>query len=365
MIIGILKEQVDKRVSLIPSTVKKLTDQGYQICLEPSSGQSSFFEDEKYREAGAKTCSREEVINTSDIICSIHPIPMDEYKATKEGCIVIALFAPFNNPSIATDLKGLRVNALSLDMIPRITLAQSMDVLSSMASVAGYKSILEAANIIPRYLPMMITAAGSIKPAKVLILGAGVAGLQAIATAKRLGAMVEAFDTRTAAKEEVESLGARFVEVAGAKDDTNAGGYAVTQSDDYIKRQREEVQKRATNADIIVTTAQVRGRKAPILIPGATVEKMKSGSVIIDLASSTGGNCELSKDEELIVHNGVYILGNSNLASRMPQDSSTLFSTNIFNLIKHLSKSGEFQLDMEDPIVSSALITMEKAKEKT
>ena len=204
---------------------------------------------------------------------------------------------------------------------------------------------------------MMITAAGSIKPAKVLILGAGVAGLQAIATARRLGAMVEAFDTRQAAKEEVESLGAKFVEVEGAKDDKGAGGYAVQQSEEYLQRQRAEVQARAIKADVVITTAQVRGRKAPLLVPKETVEKMKPGAVIVDLASSTGGNCELTKDGEVISVHGVTIIGNSNLAGLMPQDASLLFSNNTLNFLKMLIKDGQINLDLGNEIIRGAFIT--------
>lgn len=236
-------------------------------------------------------------------------------------------------------------------------MAQSMDVLSSMASISGYKATLEAARLLPRYFPMMITAAGSLKPARVLVLGAGVAGLQAIATARRLGAMVEAFDTRSAAKEEVLSLGAKFVEVEGAAEDKGAGGYAVEQSEDFLKRQRAEVQARAMKADVIITTAQVRGRKAPVLVPASTVEQMRQGAVIIDLASSTGGNCELSKDNEVIVHNGVTVYGNSHLSALMPQDASTLYSNNLFNFLKYLMKDGELDLRLDDEIISGALIT--------
>ncbi|MDH3648254.1 MAG: NAD(P)(+) transhydrogenase (Re/Si-specific) subunit alpha, partial [Saprospiraceae bacterium] len=235
--------------------------------------------------------------------------------------------------------------------------AQTMDVLSSMASIAGYKAVLAAAGALPRYFPMMITAAGSIKPAKVVILGAGVAGLQAIATAKRLGAQVEAYDTRSAAKQEVESLGAKFIDIEGAKEDTGAGGYAVEQDEDFLRRQREEVQKRAMNADVIITTAQVRGRKAPILVPTSTVEQMKSGSVIVDLAASTGGNCELTKDKERVVHNGVIIIGDSDLAAGMAMDASTLYANNLFNFLKLIIKEGELHLDFEDEIVRSAYIT--------
>jgi NAD(P) transhydrogenase subunit alpha len=357
MKIGILKELEDNRVSLIPATVNKLKPLGFECLVEQGAGLKAFYPDKIFEDVGASVKDRQSIIQESDILISIHPLSIDQYKSCKKNVLLISMFAPFNNESIENKLEELELSAISLDMIPRSTLAQSMDVLSSMASVAGYKSILEASNILPRYIPMMITAAGSIKPARVLILGAGVAGLQAIATAKRLGAIVEAFDTRSAAKEEVESLGAKFVEVEGAIEDKDAGGYGVEQSEDFIKRQRQEVQNRAMNADIIVTTAQVRGRKAPILVPKETVEQMKKGSVIIDLASSTGGNCELSEDQKLISHKGVWIMGNSNLAGKIPQDSSTLFSNNIFNLLKHIFNQDDKTLKADDPIVQGALIT--------
>ena len=357
MKIGVIKESDDNRVAIIPATIKKLTPLGFECFIEKEAGAKSFFLDESYEAEGATIESRENIISNSDILVSIHPLPVGQYKACKATTLLISMFAPFNDTEIEGKLNDIGIKALSLDMIPRSTLAQSMDVLSSMASVAGYKSILEASNILPRYIPMMITAAGSIKPARVLVLGAGVAGLQAIATAKRLGAIVEAFDTRSAAKEEVESLGAKFVEVEGAVEDKDAGGYGVQQSEDFIKRQRAEVQNRAMNADIIVTTAQVRGRKAPILVPNETVEKMKKGSVIIDLASSTGGNCALSQDQKLISHKGVWIMGNSNLAGRIPQDSSTLFSNNIFNLLKHIYNHEDKTLKQDDPILEGAIIT--------
>jgi len=270
---------------------------------------------------------------------------------------MIAQLAPFNDTEIAGKIHSKGFEALSLDMIPRTTLAQSMDVLSSMAAVAGYRAVLTAASHLPRYFPMMITAAGSVKPATVLILGAGVAGLQAIATARRLGAQVEAFDTRSAAKEEVKSLGAKFIEVEGAVEDKGAGGYGVEQSEDFIKRQRAEVQARAMKADVIITTAQVRGRKAPVLVPTTTVDKMRPGSVIIDLASSTGGNCELSKDREVVIHNGVSIIGDSDLSATMPQDSSLLYSNNVVNFINILIKEGELNLDATNEIIRGAWIT--------
>lgn len=355
MKIGILSEQNDQRVAVVPAVAKKLQDLGAQIILETNAGLQAGFSDDKYE--GAEVSDRNQVISQSDLLISIQPLSEGELKQVKNGAVTIAEYKPFFDKEVSDRLKGVGVKAISMDMIPRTTLAQSMDVLSSMASIAGYKAVLSAALKLPRYFPMMITAAGSIKPAKVLILGAGVAGLQAIATAKRLGAQVEAFDTRSAAKQEVESLGARFVEVAGAKEDTGAGGYAVEQDEDFIRRQREEVQKRAMNADVIITTAQVRGRKAPILVPTSTVEAMKPGSVIVDLAASTGGNCELTQDRQTIQHKGIWIIGDSDLASAMPEDASTLYANNLLNFLKLIIKEGELNLDFENEIVNSAYIT--------
>lgn len=270
---------------------------------------------------------------------------------------MISQFAPFVDEEIIAKLVAAQRRAFSMDMIPRTTLAQAMDVLSSMASMAGYRAVLEAATHLPRFFPMMITAAGSIRPAKVLVLGAGVAGLQAIATARRLGAMVEAFDTRQAAKEEVESLGAKFVVVEGARDDKDAGGYAVAQSEEFLARQRAEVQLRASKADVVITTAQVRGRKAPILLPKETVALMKPGSVVVDLAASTGGNCELTQDNKVISHGGVTIIGNSQLAGLMPQDASLLYSNNMLNFLKIIVKDGALNLDLGNEIIAGAFIT--------
>ena len=357
MKIGILNEVNDRRVALVPTTLKRNPIMAQSLLVEKGAGLTASFPDSEYETYG-KLVSREEVLQSSELIVSVNPLPDAELQGLKAGTVLVSLFQPYNDPAIAEQLKKHQLQAFSLDMVPRTTLAQSMDVLSSMASIAGYKAVLTAATYLPRYFPMMITAAGSIRPAKVLILGAGVAGLQAIATARRLGAMVEASDVRQAAKEEVESLGAKFVEVEGAKDDKGAGGYAVQQSEDFLKRQREEVQNRAAKADVVITTAQVRGRKAPMLLPKTTVDKMKPGSVVVDLASSTGGNCELSKDREIISHNGVTIIGNSALAEGMPQDASTLFSNNATNFIKLLlGEDGSYQPDMENEIISSALIT--------
>lgn len=357
MKLGVLKESADQRVSVVPDTVPKFQQLGIEVIVETGAGDSARFSDGSYEEKRALVLSRAEVINQADVIMSIQPLSREERQAVRSDQWLVSQFEPFNDDQIIDELKKEGMNAFSLDMIPRTTLAQSMDILSSMASIAGYKAVLEAARLLPRYFPMMITAAGSIKPARVLVLGAGVAGLQAIATARRLGAMVEAFDTRSAAKEEVLSLGAKFVEVEGAADDTAAGGYAVEQSEEFLQRQRAEVQARAIKADVIITTAQVRGRKAPLLVPATTVDQMKPGSVIIDLAASTGGNCELSKNQELVLHRGVQIYGNSSLAELMPQDASTLYSNNLHNFLKHITKDGELDLRLEDEIIAGALIT--------
>ncbi len=356
MKIGVLKELHDNRVALVPATAVKLAALGVELLIEKGAGERASIIDSDYSES-ATIKSRAEVLQASDLLISITSPDDETLKQIPKGKHLIALFQPFADDTIVEKLKKQGLDAFSMDMIPRTTLAQSMDVLSSMASIAGYKAVLTAANHLPRYFPMMITAAGSVRPAKVLVLGAGVAGLQAIATAKRLGAMVEAFDVRKAAKEEVESLGAKFVEVAGAVDDTAAGGYAVEQSEDFLKRQREEVQNRAMKADVIITTAQVRGRKAPILVPASTVEKMKQGAIIVDLAASTGGNCELCQDASTIVHKGVTIIGDSSLAATMPQDASLLYSNNLLNFLKLLIKDGQLTIDMENEIVRSAFIT--------
>lgn len=356
MKIGIPKEKHDKRVAVAPPVLSKIKSLGVDILVEKGAGIAASYADETYAEQ-TTICSREQLLADSDVIISVVPLEDEDLGKIKKGTLLISMFQPYFDDSIIAKLKNYDLQGVSMDMIPRTTLAQAMDVLSSMAAIAGYKAVLSAADHLPRYFPMMITAAGSVKPAKVLVLGAGVAGLQAIATARRLGSMVEAFDVRKAAKEEVESLGAKFVEVEGAKDDVGAGGYAVEQSEDFIKRQRAEVQNRAMNADVVITTAQVRGRKSPVLVPATTVEKMKNGSVIVDLAASTGGNCELTQNNKTIRHNGVTIIGNSNLAANMPQDASLLFCNNVLNFLKLIIKDGVLTLDRSNEIVESALIT--------
>ncbi len=356
MQIGILKEKHENRVAIAPDALAKIKALGAELLVEASAGAGAMYDDDAYA-VNARIVSRETLLEQADLIIGINPPDDDELSRLKAGTVLISQFQPFLYPEVVSKLQALKLVAISLDMIPRTTLAQTMDVLSSMASIAGYKAVLEAARLLPRYFPMFITAAGSVRPAKVLVIGAGVAGLQAIATARRLGAAVEAFDTRSAAKEEVLSLGAKFVEVEGARDDSAAGGYAVQQSEEFLQRQRAEVQNRASKSDVIITTAQVRGGKAPMLIAKETVEQMRKGSVIVDLAASSGGNCELTRNNETIIHNGVQIVGNSNLAALMPQDASFLYSNNVLNLLKILIKDSAINLDMDNEIIRGSCIT--------
>lgn len=356
MIIGILKEQNDKRVSLVPNTLKKVKFESSEFWLETNAGVAANLPDDKY-EKYAIVKDRTTILKEADVLVTINPIPKKELSLVKKNALLVALFAPFMNEELITHIKSLGLRAVSLDLIPRTTIAQNMDILSSMAAISGYKAVLLAANESARFFPMMITAAGSIKPCKVLVLGAGVAGLQAIATARRLGAMVEAFDVRAAAQEEVESLGAKFVEVPGSIDQKDAGGYAVEQTKEFMEKQQQAVQHRASKSDVIITTAQIMGRKAPILLTKETVNKMKYGALVIDLAASTGGNCELTQDNKTIFHNGVKIIGNSQLASDMPKDASFFYSNNVANYLKLIIKNGKIELNMDNIIIQKTLIT--------
>jgi NAD(P) transhydrogenase subunit alpha len=352
MTIGLVKEANDPRVALTPANVTQLKALGAEFLIESGAGLGAGFTDDDYA-ANAQITDQKTILEKADMVVSIHPLAVE---SLRKGCVVVSQFQPFADAEISGRLQNQGVTAFSLDMIPRTTLAQAMDVLSSMAGIAGYEAVLYGASHLSRYMPMMVTAAGTVKPAKALILGAGVAGLQAIATARRLGAMVEAFDTRQAAKEEVQSLGAKFVEVEGAVDDRGAGGYAVQQSEEFLARQRAEVQARAAKADLIICTAQVRGNRAPLLITAETVANMRPGSVIVDLAASTGGNCELTENNKTIVRHGVVIIGDSNLATRMPQDASTLFGNNVTNYLKLMVKGGALTLDFNNEIIAKSCI---------
>lgn len=360
MRLGILKEKHFSRVAIVPATAKKLQSLGLELAVEEGAGLKAGFTDAMYTENGFTLLGRQQILSSSDILVNISPLDDSELSQIKQNATYISMFAPYQNADIVAQLDKYNVNFVSMDMVPRTTLAQAMDILSSMASLAGYKAVLQGANHYNNMFPMMMTAAGTIPPTKVMVLGAGVAGLQAIATAKRLGAVVEAFDTRAAAKEEVKSLGANFVEVEGASDDKGAGGYAVQQSDEYLQKQRKLVQEKALKSNIIIATAQVRGRKAPVLITEDTVENLKPGSVIIDLAASTGGNCAYTENNKTIVRNGVTIMGNSDLADELPGVASTLFSNNILNFLQTLIKDKAVTLNEENEIIKSVLISKAK-----
>lgn len=362
MIIGILKEpNYDKRVSLLPENVKTLVDLKTTILIEKGAGDKAFYSEEAYTNVGAQVVERSKVLADSDLLVSINTIETDEYKKLKPSQAVLTAYSPLVNKELLDLFVKNGNTSFSMDMVPRITRAQSMDILSSMATVSGYKAVLEAANNLPGFFPMFMTAAGTIRPSKVLVLGAGVAGLQAVATARKLGAVVEAFDVRTAVKEQVESLGGKFVEVEGAKDDASAGGYAVEQTDEYKQKQQQLIQDHAKKANVVITTAQIPGRKAPVLITRDTVENMIPGSVIVDLAASTGGNCELTQNDKTIEVNGVRIIGNSNFPSDMPSDASKMFGNNLINFMKLIiDDEGNLKLDFEDEIVKGTCITHNK-----
>ncbi len=358
MTIGLLKEpHPETRVSLLAEAVATLTKKGITVLVESGAGEKAFCNNADYEKAGAKIVDANEIASSADIILSIHR-PSPPVISHLPSVIFIGVYQPLFNGVTMMDWASKGITTFSLDMLPRTTRAQSMDVLSSQANIAGYKAVLTAANLYGRYFPMFMTAAGSIAPAKVLILGAGVAGLQAIATAKRLGAVVEVFDTRPAVKEEVMSLGAKFVEVEGAADASKAGGYAVEQSEEFLQRQKAKIAESIAKADIVITTAQIPGRKAPILITEEMINAMRNGSVIIDIAAATGGNTPVTKNNETIVHNGVSIVGNSNLQATLPSDASKLYGKNILNFLQLIiTKEGTINLNWEDDLVKGSCIT--------
>jgi len=362
MIIGILKEpDFDKRVALLPDNVKTLIDLKTLVIVEKDAGVKSFYTDQNYEDYGAEIAEREKVLNDSDLVISINPLSKDEYSNLRENQAVLTAFAPLTNADAVKQFIDSGLTSFSMDMVPRTTRAQSMDILSSMATVAGYKAVLTAANHLPSFFPMFMTAAGTIRPSKVLVLGAGVAGLQAIATARKLGAVVEAFDVRPAVKEEVQSLGGKFIEVEGSQDDDNAGGYAVEQTEEYKQKQQQLIQDHAKKANVVISTAQIPGRKAPVLISEDTVKNMKPGSVIIDLAASTGGNCELTKNNEIVEVNQIKIIGNSNFSSEIPSDASKMYGNNIINFMRLIiDDEGNLKLDFKDEIVAGTCITHNK-----
>ncbi len=356
--IGVLSEQQpETRVSLTPDVAAALKKGNMEIWVESGAGQKAAFPDQQYQQAGAQLASRTEVLNNADILLTINAPATPDIQTAGNDKIWVGVFQPLYNAERMQAWAPQAKAVFSLDALPRTTRAQAMDVLSSQANIAGYKAVLLAANVFPRYFPMFMTAAGSIPPAKVLILGAGVAGLQAIATARRLGAVVEVFDTRPSVKEEVMSLGAKFIVVDGAADSSQAGGYAVEQSKEFQERQKAKIAEHAAKSDIIITTAQIPGKKAPVLITKEMIANMKPGAVIIDLAAATGGNTEYTRDNETVVEHNVTIIGNSYLPSGMPSDASKMYSKNVQNFLKLIiDKEGALQLNFEDDLVKGCCI---------
>jgi H+-translocating NAD(P) transhydrogenase subunit alpha len=362
MNIGILKEEApERRVSLLPESAGTLAKLGATILVEKDAGSTAFASDAQYEASDAKIVTKEQAISGADLLVKINLPTEAEIALMKEGQVLVTVLNPFFNPGTVKALASKGVTSFSMDVIPRTSRAQAMDILSSMATVSGYKAVLTAANTLPKFFPMFMTAAGTITPAKVLILGAGVAGLQAIATSRKLGAVVEAFDVRSAVKEEVTGLGAKFVEVEGATDDKAAGGYAVEQTDDFKKKQAAAIHDHAIKSDVVICTAQIPGKRAPVLLRKETVEAMKPGSVIIDLAASTGGNCELTENDKSVVHGGVTIIGNSSFPVEMPTDSSKMYGKNVINFLKLIiTAKGELNLNWEDDLVKGTCVTHNK-----
>lgn len=358
MITGVLLEPApERRVSLLPEQAETLVKKNIQVLVETHAGKQAGAIDDAYRQKGAAITARTEILQQADLILSIHPLTEHDLTLVKPNVVLMGVYQPLYKFTVMQQWAGKGLSVFSLDMIPRTTRAQSMDVLSSQANIAGYKAVLQAAAIYPRYFPMLMTAAGSVAPAKVLILGAGVAGLQAVATARRLGAVVEVFDTRPAVKEEVMSLGAKFVEVEGAADTSKAGGYAVEQTEEYKQKQQQRIAEAAAKADVIITTAQIPGKTAPLLITEPMLQSMRPGSVVIDLAAATGGNTAKTVNEQTVQYNGITIVGDSNLASSVPADASKMYGKNVLNFLALIiTKTGDINLDFEDDIVKGTCI---------
>ena len=357
MKIGILKEQKsgENRVAIVPSTISALSKKGYEFFVESDAGLLSNYSNEDYTSAGAKIVEKSEIFSC-ELICKVNSPSDEEISNLNSGTLFVSLLQTIKEIDCVKKLADRKVSAFSLNLLPRTTLAQKMDILSSQANIAGYKAVLIASDHIGKYMPLLMTAAGTISPARTLVIGAGVAGLQAIATAKRLGSQVEAFDVRPEVKEQVESLGAKFIEVESDSDDgVGSGGYASETSDEYKAKQQELMKERVSKSDIVITTALIPNRPAPMLIPTSMVESMAPGSVIMDLASENGGNCELTQENEVVNHNGVLVDGNSNLPSTMAYHSSQLFSKNIEAIIDHCHSEDGFKLDKEDEIIDGML----------
>ncbi len=373
MNVAILKETLsgENRVAAIPATVKEMVKSGMKVRVESGAGENSHFSDDDYKNAGADIVSdRATLLAQTDLILKVAPAELDEINMMKDGTAYVSFFQTTIQTEHVKKLVNKNISAFSMHLIPRTTLAQSMDALSSQSNIAGYKAVLLGAAHLSVYMPLLMTAAGTIPPAKVLVLGAGVAGLQAIATAKRLGAQVEAFDVRPVVKEQVESLGAKFVEVeADEEDGVGEGGYAKETSEDYKQRQQQLIKDHIAKSNMVITTALIPGRPAPVLIHEEMVLGMKHGSVIMDLAAENGGNCEMTIPGEVTISHGVIIDGSLNLPATMPTHASQLYAKNIITFVKHLCPEGEIKIDLDDEIISGALfahngdITHEPTKE--
>jgi H+-translocating NAD(P) transhydrogenase subunit alpha len=347
----------ERRVALVPETVARLTASGLEVAVETRAGEGAWFGDDGYREAGATIASgRDELYRDADVVVRVRKPSADEVAAMPDGVVLIAFLEPLTDPEGIERLSQRGIAGFAMESIPRITRAQSMDALSSQSTVGGYKAVLLAAERLPKFFPMLMTAAGTVAPAKVLVLGAGVAGLQAIATARRLGAVVSGFDIRPVVAEQVESLGATFLDL-GVVGEEAEGGYARELTEDEQRHQQEELERRIPDFDAVITTALVPGRPAPRLIPASAVRAMRPGSVIVDLAAEAGGNCELTEPGEEVVREGVVIIGVLNLPSTMPAHASQLYSKNVAALLEHLIVEGDLRLDFSDEITSGACVT--------
>ncbi|HKP45134.1 MAG TPA: NAD(P) transhydrogenase subunit alpha [Pyrinomonadaceae bacterium] len=348
----------EARVALMPESVKELIGLGTTVTIESGAGLAAARTDDDYREAGAIVAGRDEVLAQTDVLVTVNPPQNDIFEALKQGAVVLGFLRPLDDPKSLQAALPAMLTTFAMELVPRITRAQAMDALSSMATVAGYKAVLLGASHIPRMFPLLMTAAGTVPPARVLVLGAGVAGLQAIATARRLGAVVEGYDVRAAAGEQVRSLGATFLEVdLGGIKTEDAGGYAVELSEEAMQRGRDLIAERAKTADVVITTAQVPGRRAPMLMDESSVSGMKRGSVIIDLAGSTGGNVVGSKADEVVERNGITIMAPTNLAATVPVHASQLYSRNVTAFLGLLIKDGQLNIDMNDDVVGPSCVT--------
>jgi NAD(P) transhydrogenase subunit alpha len=360
--IGVPKETAagEARVALVPEVVAKLVGQGLEVVVEKGAGVAAAFTDEAFKEAGAKLSGAKEAF-AADVVAKVDKPTAAELKLLKKGTVLIGFLQPLTDQKGIDALAKQGVVGLAMESVPRITRAQSMDALSSQATVAGYKAVIVAADRVPKLFPMLMTAAGTIAPVKVLVIGAGVAGLQAIATARRLGAVVSAFDIRPAVKEEIESLGAMFLDLGVVGEETE-GGYAKELTPEQQKQQQAELEKRIPDFDVIITTAMVPGRPAPKLIPADAAEAMRPGSVIVDLAAETGGNCALTEAGKIVEKNGLTVVGSTNLPSEMAFHSSQLYARNVASLLGLLIKDGELKLDFEDEIIAGACVTKKETK---